>query len=223
MLVLGIDTSSTAVSVALVELLDDGGDRLVAQSGPLEGRRHGELLAPAVAALLETGAAREHGLGGVTVGVGPGPFTGLRVGVVTAAALGDALGVPVFGVCSLDGLVEDGAGPVVAVTDARRREVYWARYDSAGNRVSGPEVVGPAVLAASLVAGERLVGEGAWLYREAFGSAEVLAAPRFPSPAGLVRRAAADLRAGVLAAPLTPLYLRRPDAQEPAAAKRVTA
>ena len=84
----------------------------------------------------------------VVVGVGPGPFTGLRVGMVTAAALGDALDVPVHGVCSLDAIAVEaaGEGPLLVVTDARRREVYWAAYDAAGHRVDGPHVQAPAAL-----------------------------------------------------------------------------
>ena len=77
------------------------------------------------------------------VGCGPGPFTGLRVGMATAAAYGHALGVPVFGVCSLDAIGGQTAGEVLVVTDARRREVYWARYAD-GVRVDGPGVAAAA-------------------------------------------------------------------------------
>ena len=64
----------------------------------------------------------------VVVGCGPGPFTGLRIGMATAAAFGHALGVPVYGVCSLDAIGGQTTGEVLVVTDARRREIYWARY-----------------------------------------------------------------------------------------------
>ena len=90
----------------------------------------------------------------VVVGTGPGPFTGLRVGMVTAAALGDALGVPVHGVCSLDAIAAEvvrrrggPAGRCSSSTDARRREVYWAAYDAAASGSTGPHVEAPAALA----------------------------------------------------------------------------
>src|SRR5690348_5025890 len=82
-------------------------------------------------------------LDAVVTGLGPGPFPGLRVGVVTAAALGDARGLPVVGVCSLDAV---GSGARTVVTDARRKEVYWATYDAEGVRVDGPGVVRPEEL-----------------------------------------------------------------------------
>jgi tRNA threonylcarbamoyl adenosine modification protein YeaZ len=137
--------------------------------------------------------------------------------MVTAAALGDALGIPVHGVCSLDAIAVDAAAgaPLLVVTDARRREVYWAAYDANGRRTDGPRVEAPAALA------ERADG-----YVTAGGMAAVLGrhviGPESPSPAGLVRVAAADLLAGSAPGPLEPLYLRRPDAVEPAARKRVS-
>jgi len=135
--------------------------------------------------------------------------------MVTAAALGDALGIPVHGVCSLDAIAH-GLGSVVVVTDARRREVYWAAYAEDGRRTHGPHVDAPAVLR------ERMPH----LRAAAGGSAEVtglpVVGPAAPTPLGLVAVAASALRAGVVPGPLEPLYLRRPDAQEPGARKRVT-
>lgn len=212
MLVLGLDTSSPAVSAALVELTVDGVE-VLAESVVVDGRRHGELLAQGVRSVL-AGRRPEA----VVVGAGPGPFTGLRVGLMTAAALSDALAVPAYAVCSLDGLAD--AGDVVVVTDARRREVYWARY-AAGARVEGPEVVRPADLAARLQPGDRLVGAGAVLHRDVLG--EVDQSVLHPSVPQLVARAADRVLAREPGDPLTPLYLRRPDAVEPGAAKRVTA
>ena len=78
----------------------------------------------------------------IVVGCGPGPFTGLRVGMATAAAYGHALGLPVHGVCSLDAIGIVAGGNLLVVTDARRREVYWARYRD-GVRVEGPAVAAP--------------------------------------------------------------------------------
>lgn len=215
MLVLGLDTSSPAVSAALVEVTP-GGCRELASSVVVDGRRHGELLAVGVRTVLQ-GAGP---LDAVVVGAGPGPFTGLRVGLVTAATTADALGVPAYAVCSLDAVAP--GRDVVVVTDARRREVYWARY-AGGVRVEGPAVVRPDVLAASLPAGSVLVGAGAVLHREAFAAFEVRDEPLHPSAAALVEAAAPRVRAGAPSDPLTPLYLRRPDAVEPGAGKRVTA
>ena len=212
MLVLGLDTSSAAVSAALVEVTATG-CRTVRESSVLDGRRHGELLAVGVREVL-AGARPDA----VVVGTGPGPFTGLRVGLVTAAVTADALGVPAYGVCSLDGLT-DGRD-VVVVTDARRREVYWARY-CGGVRVEGPAVVAPAVLAASLAPGTVVVGAGALLHHDAFEA--VANFPAHTSVPALVAVAADRVLAGAPSDALTPLYLRRPDAVEPGARKKVTA
>ena len=198
MLVLALDTSTTTVVVGLVDTTSG----LVDQRQAVGERRHGEVLAVTVQQVL---AGRAADLGAIVVGLGPGPFTGLRVGIVTAASLGDALGLPVHGVCSLDGLAQPGRA-TLAVTDARRREVYWAAYDEQGTRVDGPQVTAPDVARAA-AAGRVVVGDGAHLY--AFDG--VLAEPRAPQVGRLVERV--DLVAPP--GPLTPLYLRRPDAQEP--------
>lgn len=213
-LVLGLDTSSPAVSAALVSL-EPGGAALLASSVVVDARRHGELLAQGMRDVL-SGRRPDA----VVVGAGPGPFTGLRVGLMTAAASADALGVPAYAVCSLDGLAGDD--DVVVVTDARRKEVYWARY-AGGVRVTGPEVARPADVAAQLAPGTRLVGAGAVLHREAFSACEVDDTVLHPSVLRLVQRAAARVLERAPADPLTPLYLRRPDAVEPGAIKRVTA
>jgi tRNA threonylcarbamoyl adenosine modification protein YeaZ len=159
----------------------------------------------------------------VVCGIGPGPFTGLRAGMVTAGALGHALGVPVYPVCSLDALAAtvNPGEPLLVATDARRREVYWASYDAAGVRVEGPNVCTPAALAERLPElGVVAAGQGAALYAEVLGL-PVLAGG-YPTAVGLVAVAAADLRAKAEPGPLTPLYLRRPDATVPGARKRVS-
>jgi tRNA threonylcarbamoyl adenosine modification protein YeaZ len=135
--------------------------------------------------------------GRIVVGVGPGPFTGLRVGMVTAAAFGEARGIPVTGVCSLDGLAAPDTG---VATDARRKEVYWASYDGRGRRLDGPHVTNPEQARAALL-GLRVVGDGAQLY--GFATDDT---PRYPQVQLLARAAQHD------DLPLTPLYLRRPDA-----------
>jgi tRNA threonylcarbamoyl adenosine modification protein YeaZ len=231
-LVLALDTSSPAVSVALVDLeREDAGDVRWGRSASwqqVDARRHGELLATGVAAVLAEMRASRGSLRAVAVGVGPGPFTGLRVGIVTALALGDALGIPVYGCCSLDavGVWDDEPGHRLVVMDARRQEVYWAEYDEHGERVAGPAVLAPQALADALAEtgwSGRVLGDGAVRYREVFARHDVRDEPRYPSPDGLVLLAARRVLDGAPSEPLTPLYLRRPDAVPPGPAKRVTA
>jgi tRNA threonylcarbamoyl adenosine modification protein YeaZ len=216
-LVLALDTSSPAVSAALVRVTA-GAVEVLGEHVVVDARRHGELLALGVRAVLDGRPATE--LGAVVVGVGPGPFTGLRVGLVTAATMADALDVPAYGVCSLDAV---GEGERTVVTDARRKEVYWARYD-AHARVEGPAVERPAELADRLRgSGARLVGAGAGLHRETFDGLAVDDGAAHPSGPALVRLAADRVLSGAPSEALTPLYLRRPDAVEPEASKKVTA
>ena len=215
MLVVGFDTATPAVSVALHD-----GEGIVSEAFAADGRRHGELLAPMIAKVMADVGASRADLTAVAVGAGPGPYTGLRVGVVTARVLGAVLGIPVHGVCSLD--VIAAATPsgreFLVATDARRKEVYWARYDAAGRRVEGP-----AVGSAGSIAGAAelpVAGTGGLLYPEAFG--EVIG-PAYPDARTLC--AVVARRAGAQTVPLLaaePLYLRRPDAREPGPPKRVT-
>jgi tRNA threonylcarbamoyl adenosine modification protein YeaZ len=213
-LVLAIDTSSAAVSAAVVSVDGD----VLAQRMTIDARAHGELLAPSIAACLDDAGIAPHGLAAIVAGVGPGPFTGLRVGLVTAAAMADALGIPAYGVCSLDALAAAvEADSLLVATDARRREVYWARY-AGGVRVEGPSVDKPAEL--STVDVQAMTGAGARLY------ADVLGLPLldidYPDLAALVRLATAKIRSRAPGDALTPLYLRRPDAVVPGTAKAVT-
>lgn len=232
--VLALDTSA-AVAVALV---DDSGEPLAARSVE-EHRRHAELLAPMIVEVLAEAGVDRGAVTAVVVGTGPAPFTGLRVGLVTARTLGLALGVPVLGVCALDALAAQGARTlalapgteVLVVTDARRREVYWARYrvgvpDAAGRTaielVAGPGVEHAATLAASgAVAGAVVVGRGATLYPDDLPLAP--GAPLDPDPAELARLALARSHDGTPDGALgtEPLYLRRPDVVPPTARKRV--
>jgi tRNA threonylcarbamoyl adenosine modification protein YeaZ len=201
---LAFDTSTPAVTVAL----STGTARTA-----VAANRHGELLAPTIEAILAEAGVTVRDLTGVVVGLGPGPFTGLRVGVVTARALSHALGIPAYGACSLDALAAPG---IAVATDARRREVYWATYDATGARVTGPAVAKPHDVATALrEAGVTTVaGAGARLYPEAFGGFAV-ADPEYPDALRLL-----DAPRGT---DLTPLYLRRPDATPPGAPKKVTA
>ncbi|MEU5580247.1 MULTISPECIES: tRNA (adenosine(37)-N6)-threonylcarbamoyltransferase complex dimerization subunit type 1 TsaB [Streptomyces] len=216
MLLLALDTATPAVTVALHD-----GSSVVAQSSQVDARRHGELLLPAVDRVLADAGLRLDAVTAVVAGVGPGPYTGLRVGLMTAETFGLALGVPVHGVCTLDGLAYASGietGPFVVATDARRKEVYWARYDDPRTRVTDAAVDRPAEIAAE-VAGLPAVGAGALLYPEVFPDAR---APEHVSAAALASLAAERLAAGEELLEPRPLYLRRPDAQVPKNYKVVT-
>jgi len=216
-LVLAIDTSTPAVTAGLVALdgdaLESRGDRVT-----VDPRAHGELITPHALEALKAAGVTLRDLDAIVCGVGPGPFTGLRAGMVTAASLAHALGIPAHPVCSLDAIAADvasGEAPFLVLTDARRREVYWAAYAADGSRTDGPHVQRPAELETTI---EVAAGDGALLYADALGVQPI--EPRFPSPLGLVKAAREGF--GKEPAPLTPLYLRRPDAVEPAARKKVT-
>ena len=227
MLVLAVDTATPAVTAAVIDL-DSG--RPVSVRVAVDARRHGELLGPALRDVLAEASGQpaappvgaSAGVAAVVVGVGPGPFTGLRVGLVTAAAFADATGIPLYGVCSLDAIAggTEGAEALLVATDARRREVYWASY-RAGARRHGPAVSRPAVLAERLpwLAVSAMAGAGAALYADVLGLP--LLGPAYPDPAALVALAADRIRAGAPSEPPVPLYLRRPDAELPKAAKPV--
>ncbi|MEW1627459.1 tRNA (adenosine(37)-N6)-threonylcarbamoyltransferase complex dimerization subunit type 1 TsaB [Streptomyces sp. NPDC089173] len=214
-----MDTATPAVTVALHD-----GTSVIAASGQVDARRHGELLLPAVDRVLAEAGVKLDAVTGVVVGVGPGPYTGLRVGLVTAATFGSALAVPVHGICTLDGLAyaagQDGGveGPFAVATDARRKEVYWARYEDARTRTGDPAVDRPADITAEL-AGLPVVGAGAVLYPDAFPDAR---GPEHVAAGALAALAAERLAAGQELLEPQPLYLRRPDAQVPKNYKVVT-
>lgn len=209
-MLLALDTATPAVTVALA----DGGT-VLAERTTVDARRHGELLAPAIEAVLAEAGVDRTALTAVAAGVGPGPFTGLRVGLVTARTLGAVLGIPVHGVCTLDVLALgsglDGAYRVV--TDARRREVHWAAYRHGAHgpeRRDGPYVDRPEAVAWD----GPCVGAGAELYAADFPGHR---GPAYPSAADLARWVAR----GLPTVAADPLYLRRPDAVEPGARKSV--
>jgi len=210
---LAFDTSTPYVTVAV----HDGADVRVELFSE-QRMKHGEQLAPMIEQALRQAGASPTDLNGIAVGVGPGPFTGLRVGLVTARTLGYVLDIPVTGVCSLDVLaieaVETQAveGEFVVATDARRKEVYLASYAGGGTRTDGPVVDKPAALRTDLP----VVGEGAVLYPDDFPLA---AGPQRPG-AGWLARAVADERVELRGS--EPLYLRRPDAVTPGARKPVS-
>jgi tRNA threonylcarbamoyl adenosine modification protein YeaZ len=220
-LVVVLDTSTPAVTAALVDLEET---RLIAQRRTVDARAHGERLAPAIGEVLAEAGRRPADLTAIVAGLGPGPFTGLRVGLVTAAALSQALDIPAYGVCSLDGIGASTAGTTLVATDARRKEVYWAVY-RAGSRITGPAVNKPGDLG-DAVRGldgpvDAAVGDGALRYAEVLPW-PVLDEPRYPEPGALARVAAPRIRSAAPGEALTPLYLRRPDAVEPGAPKAVS-
>jgi tRNA threonylcarbamoyl adenosine modification protein YeaZ len=220
-LVLVLDSSTPAVTAALARIID-GGPEVIAERLTVDGRAHGELLAPHVEAVLAEAGVRPRDLGAIVAGLGPGPFTGLRVGLVTAAAMGDALGLPTYGACSLDALgLAAGPDRVLVATDARRREVYWAGYEG-GKPLTPPGVGAPADVAVraaelGLVAA---VGEGAQRYAGPLGL-PVRPRPAYPPAAALAALAADRVRARAPGERLVPLYLRRPDAVAPGTRKAV--
>lgn len=221
MLVLALDTATPAVTAGVVELTPS---TLVTRALRVveHTRGHAELLMPGILRACADAGVSLRAVDAVVVGTGPGPFTGLRVGMVTAAALGDALDVPVHGVCSHDAIAVDAVrgagGPVLVVTDARRREVYWAAYDAAGHRTAGPHVAAPAALVELLPALGAVGAAGG----AGAGTGLPVREPASPAPAGLVSVVAGGLRSGAGPGPLEPLYLRRPDAVEPGARKPVS-
>lgn len=177
-MILAMDTSTPHCTVAF-----DG--RSAGVAAPTGHAEH-------LAGLIREVVADMAAITGIVTGVGPGPYTGLRVGVVTALSMAQALAVPVHGVCSLDGLgwrIGDG----IVVTDARRREVFAARYE-VGRRVEGPIVVAPADLPWQ----GRIVGPAVERYPELGELAQVEASELLMVPADL---------------PAQPWYLREPDAK----------
>ncbi|CAN5785867.1 tRNA (adenosine(37)-N6)-threonylcarbamoyltransferase complex dimerization subunit type 1 TsaB [soil metagenome] len=218
MLLLALDTATPAVTVAVHD-----GTSVLAAASSLGARRHGELVAPTVQRVLTEAGVAPRDLTRIAVGVGPGPFTGLRVGLMTARTLAVVTGAEVVGVCTLDILARAvvtersvGGSPFVVATDARRKEVYWAGYDGDGRRTEGPHVDSPTGLADRLPAGCVVVGGGGQLYVDVLPAAP---GPRGPD-AGVL--AAAVAAGSVPLLPAEPLYLRRPDvtvsSQQPRAA-----
>jgi tRNA threonylcarbamoyl adenosine modification protein YeaZ len=221
-----MDTSTPAVTaaMALVDPNATGGKgvEILAERRAVDARAHGELLAPAVSGVLTETGTSGRDVAAIVAGLGPGPFTGLRVGLVTAAAMGQALGVPTYGVCSLDALGLYTTATTLVATDARRKEVYWAVYRD-GVRLTEPAVARPDAVA-ELLAGagvEAAMGDGALLYATAW-EVPVRDEPRYPPAAALVALAADRIRARAAGEALTPLYLRRPDAAEPRPPKPVS-
>ncbi|MGL4743587.1 MAG: tRNA (adenosine(37)-N6)-threonylcarbamoyltransferase complex dimerization subunit type 1 TsaB [Dermatophilaceae bacterium] len=259
--ILAIDTSTTAVTVAVLQAGDVASNAAVAErisvaarsaagmtaevgaarpsagsangpgaeprgvgvNGPdvvvrsvLDARGHTELLAPLVRDVLAEAGLPPGGVTAIAVGCGPGPFTGLRVGMVTALTLGHALEVPVHGVGSLDALAEEALASsdvpeVLVATDARRREVYWARYtrSATGAAPAGPPGVAPPAELSDDLRALPTAGRGPLLYPDLFPAP--LRGPVDVDAGWLARVCLRRWGAGV-AMPVEPRYLRRPDA-----------
>lgn len=213
--ILGIDTSSALTSIAVI---DGTGDVLVSREHE-DPRRHAEVIGPMIADVVA--AIDPRALEAIACGVGPGPYTGLRVGVAAAIAMGAAWDLPVHGLCSLDAIArgEAASHPGVSLevaSDARRQEVYWAQYDADGRRVAGPRVRPATDVAASIPRG---MAHGMWVARRV---QELLRMGVQPSSVDIALDAhGADTGAteaalaGAQLLPPRPLYLRRPDAMVP--------
>ena len=226
MRILGIDTSSSLSSVALVD-----GDSVIARE-ILDGRRHAEVLAVLLREVIDEGLRPEL----IACGVGPGPYTGLRVGITTAQVLGLAWSVPVVGICSLDAIAAQVScnGDFLVTADARRKEAYWARYDRNRRRTDGPHVSRLDELTAENAAlprfgelsddaGEPLRPRAAVItrlagaYREA--GEEIATSDIDLSVHGGDSGATSDSVRGARLLSPVPLYIRRPDAVAPGASE----
>jgi tRNA threonylcarbamoyladenosine biosynthesis protein TsaB len=221
MLILAIDTSAVA-SAALVA--DDAPESVVASFATEDTRTHAEVLAPGIEQLLAGAGLSGADVDAVVTGVGPGPFTGLRSGIVTARTLAFVWGKPLYGVMSLDAIAlevaesTEAAAEFLVATDARRKEVYWARYAIADAQL--PRLLdGPHVGFAADLPELPVYGAGAGIYSDV-----VKAVPGFstrqPEALSLGQFALARLAAGEQLPDSTPLYLRESDAQVPGPRKR---
>lgn len=233
MLLLAIDTSTTAITVGLHD-----GTSVVAEVTTLDARAHAEHLAPGIGGALAHVGAEPADVTDVVVGIGPGPFTGLRVGIVSARTFAFALGVPVRGLTSLDAIAHEAwlgghRGHLLVATDARRKEVYAAAYvlgAERAERVSDPLVSRAADLPEELRS-LPTAGRGPSLYGEALphslppldvsgGALADLAVRRLRETPGAADGPLQRVDPGDGFDGLEPLYLRRPDVSPaPAAAK----
>lgn len=208
-LVLAIDTGTPATTAGLARH-----GKVLARFCHIDPMKHGEVLAAGIAGLFDQAGLDRRQVSQIAVGVGPGPFTGLRVGLATANVLAGALGVPLVGVCSLDvislGVHPDAFsdGEVLVASDARRKEVYWARYGAPGVRVGDPAVQRPDAVVEQ-AGGLPAAGAGAALYPAAFPRR---VEPQWPDAGLLARAVAVGALPPAALLPARPLYLRRPDA-----------
>ena len=216
-----IDTSANT-SVAV---FDDASGTTLAERQSERGNDQTETLASYVHAVLAKTGIKGKDLAGIIVGTGPGPFTGLRVGLVAARTFSYVWSVPLYGAMSLLALahrVQNELAPTgdfLVATDARRREVYWARFNSDGQLQDGPHV-GPAAELPALP----VHGIGAGLYTEALTEAGATVSETsnqwLTRATDLAPKALAELANGADLSSTAPLYLRESDAQVPAFMKQ---
>lgn len=208
MIVLGLDTCLAACSVAVLD-----GERVLAHASEAMTRGHQERLAPMAQAVMAEAGLPFARLDRIAATVGPGSFTGLRVGVAFAKGLASALAIPAVGVGALEALAASAPGLTAAVIDARRDQIYLQIFE-AGEALTAPDVLPIAAAVARLAKLARgrplsLVGSGAPLLADATPDARVL------SPEGCDARLVASIAAGRVPTPIRPLYLRAPDAKLP--------
>lgn len=208
-----VDTAA-GISVGLAD-----GDQPVEATHEPSSRRHVEACQPMIDELLARHRLTTADLDGIVVGIGPGPFTGLRIGMVTAATLGFVHGIAVKGVCTLDAIASTWAGAAqcpdgfVVTTDARRRELYWARYDARGVRQGEPRVGAPSGLP-----DVPTIGAGVGVYPEILAGRCPADAPEHLDAAALAASFDSLVDQG-----LEPVYLRKPDAELPTTRKSALA
>jgi len=219
-LILAIESATNQVGCAI-----GGPAGILASAHTVRPRRHAESLAPQIRFVVEQAGVSMADIDAIAVDVGPGLFTGLRVGITTAMAMAWALGKPVATYTSLELLAAGlsvGDADIVAVVDARRGEVFHARYrrSAAGlESVTEPAVDDPEKLAESISADTSnlvIVGDGARAHAGAFskiGCAIASVSFDLPSARTLATLAVADPRRFVDSSEVSPLYLREPDAK----------
>lgn len=221
MLILGIETATEQVGVAI-----GGHEGIIATFEVARGRRHAEILTPAIEFVCRQADIELAEIGCIAVDVGPGLFTGMRVGLSAAKALAQALRLPMIGISSLDLLAfpcRHTDRVVVPVIDARKGEVFWAMYRQVPGgvqQVSAPTVGPVDDLVADLLARSQdalCVGDGAERYRDEIieGFHSEISGPVHPSPGALVQLAHAQALREEWVRPgdIEPIYLRAPDAQ----------
>lgn len=221
MITLGIETATQVVSVAI-----GGEDGLLGLVEILKSRRHAEVLTPAIEFVCRQAQVAVTEIGAIGVDVGPGLFTGMRVGIASAKVMAQTLQVPIVGVCSLDLLafpLRHSSKVIASVIDARKGEVFYALYSASPGgvqRLSEPGASSIDDLNAHIIArGQDVlaVGDGADRYREQLDPRIEVADLTHPSAGPLVALARAQVlrsdQAGLSSAAIKPLYLRAPDAQ----------
>lgn len=220
MLLLGLDTATAVTTVALMRSVTHAAPEVLGERSHLDPRGHGEVLPVQIDEVLRAAGAVPADLDAIAVGRGPGAFTGLRVGLATAQAMGQALRIPVYGASTLD-VVAYGTGrdePFAVATDARRREFFWATYSRFDAR-SSPPTVGSPTAAHDALSGMTVICPPGTPMIDGLVAAE----GGHPTGSSLGRLVLSRLERGQPLDAPTPLYLRRPDATPASGHKSVLA